>query len=478
MGDLKQRLEPLDGMEMPERWNDIRQRAPRAGLDPEPPHRQRTAVIALTVALSVATIGWVVSAVRGDSGRVITTPHRWSTAIVPDAGIKFEHPSEWFVSRVDDGSSEGGVVGLAVSNTPFELSHPDRGGRRAMHIWDMRGFPADAVLVWVGAKDGAPRPLGGPRGANADAGLPLPIEAFQPLRTYRYGGEASGLRATPNVETPDDRWPYIEVWFGPAAGEADRDSVDRVLASMRPLTQSTIEPTVAPGDGERGLYPDAVDLGLGFGICDANSITGSFGTGESTRVWFGTRTDEETLRCSPSSQRFALAVDVGGDREAEAWIDPIGRFECSLDCGLVGVVDLDGDGTDELVLMLEGGVTPQFGVVDVGPDGGPRLLGFAGDRVPQAIPANDPVRLMIGGDESYSYSVSCTVDEGMPLITQRTVAGVVDDPAAGARVASYQLRLTAAGFVVVSEVVQEGVADPPTLPDEHFLCGLELPPLG
>ena len=30
MADLKQRLAPLEDMDMPERWNEIRQRAPRA----------------------------------------------------------------------------------------------------------------------------------------------------------------------------------------------------------------------------------------------------------------------------------------------------------------------------------------------------------------------------------------------------------------------------------------------------------------
>ena len=320
MADLKKRLAPLEGIEMPERWDEIQHRAPRAGFDPEPPRRQPVAAIVLAIVLSVVTVGWLASAFRSE-----------------------------------------------------------------------------------------------------------PQVADEP---------------TPTVADPS-----------PSVTEP--------------------APTAEP-EPEPRVDPDAVDLGLGFGICGAESLGGRFGTGESTKVWFGTRTDEDTLRCSRSG-RFALAVDIGGDRRAEAWIDPIGPHVCQLDCGMTGLADLDGDGTDELVLLLEGGVVPSFGVVDIDERGTPTVMGYVDGRSPQGVPSNGPTKLTIGGDEAYSYAVSCAAGAYGPVITQRAIAGVVDAPELGATVQTYELRLTSEGFAVLSDDVATGVVPAPVLPAVSSLCGLDLP---
>ena len=474
MADLKQRLAPLEGIDMPDRWSEIRHRAPRAGFDPEPPRHQPIAAAALAVVLTVVTVGWLATAFRSGDDGAVSVPG-WVTTSWPSVGIRIDHPDGWLAHDVDEPVGHVILVGGALTSRPMELTHPNRGNDTVTTAWDLGAAPTDAVVL------SATRIIGGPvEGPDADiVDVPLPdgLEDFREAQLVS-GEGATGLRAT---ATMDEVSVVIELWFGSATTQDDRATVDRILSTMRPIPLQ-VEPEPTPTDSASPrptLDPRAVDLGLGFGICDADQIAGAFGAGESTRVlWFGTRTNEETLRCSSSSRRFALAVDIGGDRDAEAWIDPIGPNVCFLDCGLVGVVDLDGDGTDELVLLLEGSVTPIFGVVDVGADGDPAVMGYVDGNAPQGVPGDGPAKLTIGGDEAYSYAVSCEVDAGGPLITQRAVAGVVEAPELGARVATYSLRLTPEGFVVVADEVQEGVVPPPSLPLESSLCGLELPPLG
>ena len=321
MADLKKRLAPLEGIEMPDRWSEIQRRAPRAGFDPEPPRRQPIVAIALAIVLSIVTVGWLASAFRSE---------------------------------------------------PQVVDEP-----------------------------------------------------------------------TPTVADPS-----------PPSPEPD--------------------PTVEP-EPEPRLDPDAVDLGLGFGICGAESLAGRFATGESTKVWFGPRTHDETLRCQRSPHHFAFAVDIGGDRQAEAWIDPFGRYGCYFVCGLTGLVDLDDDGTDEVVLLAEGGTIPTFVVIDVAENGKPATVGFVEGSSDRGAPGTGAAEFRVGGDEAYSYAVSCETGVEGSVITQHSVAGIVDAPQLGATVNTTELRLTPEGFVILSDVVLTEVDPPPVLPRASSLCGLALP---
>src|SRR3712207_5465378 len=148
MADLKQRLAPLDGMEMPERWNDIRQRAPRAGFDPEPPRRQSTAVIALAVVLSVATVGWLASGFRDGNDEVASDA--WVTTEVSTSGLRLDHPSSWSIVPFDSPVSNVGEIGIALSSEPLAWAHVQERPDGATGAWDMRDLPDDAVAVYVG----------------------------------------------------------------------------------------------------------------------------------------------------------------------------------------------------------------------------------------------------------------------------------------------------------------------------------------
>jgi hypothetical protein len=168
-------------------------------------------------------------------------------------------------------------------------------------------------------------------------------------------------------------------------------------------------------------------------------------------------------------------VDVDGDGVAEGWTDPIGPNVCWVGCGLAGVSDLDADGTDELVLLLEGAAIASFGVADVNAHARPELVGYVDGEAPQGVPGDGPVKLVSGGDEADAYAFSCTVGADGPVIRQEAVTGVVEQPELGATVTIAELVLTNDGFVVVRDDLVTGVTQPPTLSWPSSLCDLELP---
>lgn len=318
MSDLKRRLAPLDDVAMPERWTEIRSRAPRAGFDPEPPRPRRAVVIAVALLVSAVSIGWVATAFRND---------------------------------------------------------PE-----------------------VGPLDPAP-PTASPE--------PSPTPEPEPSPTL------------------DDR---------------------------------------------------AVDLGLGFGLCDARSVRGRFEKETTGRVWFGTRTDDE-LRCRQNSSRHVAALDVDGDGVAESWTNPIAPTLCNTGCWIVGVSDVDGDGDHEAVLLTEASSTPVFGILDVTPSRSLQPVTFEPGGGPSGWPSSGIARLVIHGDEGYAYAVTCEATPTGPVLTQHSRSSVIDAEHLGTTVRTTTFRLERGSFRVVSDIEETGVQDPPALPPSSRFCDLPLEPL-
>jgi len=320
MPDLKRHLAPLEDLEMPDRWESIRRRPPRSGVQVEAPRRQRAAVIALAAALTLGTVVWISQGFdRSEAPVVVDTPSP------------------------------------TVSDTPSPSPEP------------------------------SPEP----------------------------------------------------------------------------------EPTPT-------LDPKAIVVGLDFGICDVTEARGELTPGGAGTAWFGTRTDDDTLQCRRESRDYVLAVDIGGDGLVERWIEPIGEQTCFTSCGLEGVSDVDGDGTDELVLLLEGGSVSLFGVVDVGEAGKLTQVGYVDGGAPSGFPDDGFAGLAIGGDEGYAYAVTCESTPDGPVIIQRSRSSIIDQPDAGTTVRTTRLRMTSDGFVVLGDDIQEGVQDPPLLPSDSRLCDLDL----
>lgn len=108
MADLKKRLAPLEGIEMPDRWSEIQRRAPRAGFDPEPPRRQPIVAIALAIVLSIVTVGWLASAFRSEP-QVVDEP----TPTVADPSPPSPEPDP----TVDPNRSHGSIRTQSISGS-------------------------------------------------------------------------------------------------------------------------------------------------------------------------------------------------------------------------------------------------------------------------------------------------------------------------------------------------------------------------
>jgi hypothetical protein len=90
----------------------------------------------------------------------------------------------------------------------------------------------------------------------------------------------------------------------------------------------------------------AVDIGLGFPVCNVTSVAGEFAIGVQGAAYVATRTGD-TGGC-PDGGFHVVAVDVTGDGVADASYGPI---ECeNLPCSAFAAPDVDGDGTDELLV--------------------------------------------------------------------------------------------------------------------------------
>ena len=467
MADLKQRLAPLEEIDMPERWSEIERRAPRAGFDPEPPRRQPIAVAFVAIALSVVTVGWVVAAF-GPTGDRLADETPWITTAWPSVGIELERPAGWSETDVDEAVGKVQLTGGVLTSEVFPISHADLGADTVTTAWDVGDAPADAVFLSV------TRIIGGRAGSDSVTDAPLP-DALDDFRDADLAGGEAG-RALVATAAPSGFPIEIQVWFGPATTTDDRITVERMLASMEatpPAPRPSISPTPVV-EPEPTMDPDAIDLGLGFGLCRAESIEGTFGANDPGRAWFGTAVDEDTLQCRASSRRYVLAIDVDGDRAAEGWINPIGPNMCWVNCEIAGVSDLDADGTREVVLLLEGAAVQVFGVVDVDAAGRPVPVGFAASDEPTGLPGGPLAKLAIDGDEGAAYAVTCRSTSAGPLITQHARGVVVGAESDGSTVRTTAFRLDGGTFVIVDDAIATGVQNPPPLPDDSRLCDMDL----
>ena len=175
-------------------------------------------------------------------------------------------------------------------------------------------------------------------------------------------------------------------------------------------------PSASP-DAER----PGVDVGLGTRLCDVQRLGGIDFFGDDTlgTAWTGSPVKEDG-RCSRAyDAKHVVAVDHDGDGAA----DSFSELPICTGCEPHDATDLGGDGTLELVVLLQFGSTPEYGIFDVVPDGLPRSAGVYPIVVepPGArragLPPGDPVILWAGGDEGFSAAIRC---EGYPQAPELT----------------------------------------------------------
>lgn len=162
-----------------------------------------------------------------------------------------------------------------------------------------------------------------------------------------------------------------------------------------------------------------VEVGLNFQLCDAARLDGIDWFGDGTRgiAWTGARMTPEG-RCPEDMSASVVAADLHGDGIADTW----SSIEHCVHCEPWGATDLDANGAQELVVLLQGGTTPQYGFYFAVPEGLPRSSGIhsisvAPPGAPDAgFPGNRPLTIWAGGDEGFSYAIRCEAAPDGPRV--------------------------------------------------------------
>lgn len=189
-----------------------------------------------------------------------------------------------------------------------------------------------------------------------------------------------------------------------AAGTFGSDPDRAPHTTETPVVVDTPDPTI-PED------PEGLDVGLDFRLCDVQRLGGIdfFGDGVRGVAWTGSPL-KESGRCSRAyDAKHVVAVDHDGDGSADSWAD---APQCSM-CRPVDATDLGGDGSLELIVLLQASSTPVYAIYDVVPGGLPRAGGIVPISVeppgaPEAqLPPGEQMKLWTGGDEGFSAAIRC-----------------------------------------------------------------------
>jgi TolB protein len=173
------------------------------------------------------------------------------------------------------------------------------------------------------------------------------------------------------------------------------------------------------------------DIGLDFRVCFSSWLGGIDFTGDGTAgsAWAAVPVKDDGI-CPehPSPSKYLLAVDTTGDRLADSWLEL--PFRCDVSCAPFDATDLDGDGSEELV------VASYFSIMDYhlfsvrqnpsrDPQVQPILVADPGHE-PAGITPGLPLRIDAGGDEGYGSSIRCEGYPSAPVIIWSWSSGPVE----------------------------------------------------
>jgi hypothetical protein len=267
---------------------------------------------------------------------------------------------------------------------------------------------------------------------------------------------------------------------------ADRDDLGGCPSSLSWQANSASEAPIGT-ETPTPATPGGADIGLDFRLCDVQRLGGIDFFGDTSRsvAWTGSPL-KESGKCSKAYDApHVVAVDLDGDGSADSFAD----LPTCTGCEPHDATDLGGDGTKELVVLLQYGSTPQYGIFDVVPDGLPRSAGiypvFVGPPGARraGLPPGEPVTLWTGGDEGFSAAIRCEAYPDAPELvlawSSYSISGAEDDANATEDFHLTRLRLAepgpeAASFVVVDTMNTERPSGEP-LPFETppRTCGVD-----
>ena len=240
-------------------------------------------------------------------------------------------------------------------------------------------------------------------------------------------------------------------------------------------------PSVQPDPTSVDVPPGGEDIGLGFPVCDVTSVGGVFTPGVDGTAWVATKTGD--VGCpSLGDGMQVVAVDVSGDGIADTSFGPL---ECDPWCSAFAAPDVDGDGTDELLIQNIQFTIAGLRLYDVRSDPeetvAPVTVSSPGYPGEDLAPGAEP-QLWIGGDAFDSETLRCFEDEspgaGPGRVLVQTSATQVPpdslDATWHATATWFDLQPDGTVTIVDRFDFEEPVASP-SFAQRNLLCGARLP---
>jgi hypothetical protein len=281
-------------------------------------------------------------------------------------------------------------------------------------------------------------------------------------RIYRVDATPSG----------DPRENFVQLVHGHSPAWQPVEVVSGPSPSPSPTPSTSPEPELA-----------GRDIGVGFHLCSIERLGGVewFGDGTEGTAWTGTRVDDRG-RCGRESTDSVIAGDLDGDGTADTWTGIDGCTQCAP----WGATDLDGNGTEELVVMLFADLQPTFAFYFAVPDGLPRSSGIyriflEGPGLSEVgLGPEGSVAVQAGGGEE-GLSANAIRCEGYPEDPVLVVARWIKDESTGAiGYFGARLKLDTADDLVDAHFVMVDTFTP-TASSEDFggdgdACGVDFNP--
>jgi hypothetical protein len=250
-------------------------------------------------------------------------------------------------------------------------------------------------------------------------------------------------------------------------------------------TSPTPVETPTPPSPTQGV---SEDIGLGFPVCNVSSIKGRFASPDANATSFvATKAGDLGVCPQPEGAFNVVALDTDQDGVADTSYGPI---ECTLECRTFSAPDVDGDGTDELLVVEGGGAVPLLGLYDFIPTEGalaisPVIVAEPGDPQSFLFEPGEHARFLIGGDGFGLDALQCgdiPAPDGPGIIATSAESLPHDSPDAEWHAHQTTLVLRSDGLLHVVDVhdFTEPVTDDPAGPSfrsGETLCGSNLGPL-
>jgi hypothetical protein len=241
------------------------------------------------------------------------------------------------------------------------------------------------------------------------------------------------------------------------------------------------EPTTTPDPSATTTPPGGQDIGLGFPVCNVTSVAGAFAPDVRGTAYVATRMSD-LGGCPQRGDAFqVVAVDVTGDGVADASYGPIACE--NLPCAAFAAPDVDGDGTDELLIQNIAFSIAGVRLYEVRPDPAevfPVTVGTPGYPEGGAEPGEEP-QFWIGGDAFDLDTLRCVDDSRARferLLIQTSATQVPpDSPDSVWRAATTWFGLNGDGTlsIVDVETFEEPIdQDPPSFAQGDGVCGARI----